>query len=664
MTPLQTSTFHIIGTNPTSNMPPSLRDQYKPSLIGLMSFRDGVDYDKNYEFSPEELGTITPDEIVRWMSLKVYGTPDPEYDANPTEGRANSLTYYKKALSSFMPNRLMHWNELANPPVGNPTKSSQVNDLIKRVKKKEVRKQGKPTQARKAFEEKEFEQLIQMMEQYGDVEKRLFVSAVFRFQYAMIARIDDTAKFRLDDLKPNHQHSEFSILAKLCWSKNVNEERDAPDQILLGAMNPKFCVLLGFSTWFEFWIGHGHGNDTEFSFGIHGCTNPTLIKTKATNVLKGILDDDEFVCILEGKRGTHSIRKLATTRARKSGCTKDETDHRARWRHRRQQDAYADTVLQWPDARVAAALCNGGAIHYKTKPDSGITEDWILANVVPSTAARFERPISLVLGRALLWRCFDESESITVPEAIKNRVKAAYNDLGHRCQLTANENPIEKAPIIVTGHDAQVFIDLLLDDDDDENNNAETRPRRIRDEQLRHMNSLMIGLRRDNAELQGELRRRSEIQERMLRQVNRNVTHIMRHPLRRRMRLNEHNVIDRNIDNAVAVAEEEEASAALLSKCPKSLHTLWNEYEFGLANHKPAKDFNAVERGRVKHVYHRRKVVWDQVSEMVRSGWSAHEACNKIYDVYGANQTVTSITNQLRKDRNNGGHPALRVTQL
>ena len=77
-----------------------------------------------------------------------------------------------------------------------------------------------------------------------------------------------------------------------------------------------------------------------------------------------------------------------------------------------------------------------------------------------------------------------------------------------------------------------------------------------------------------------------------------------------------------------------------------------------------AKDFNAVERGRVKYVNHRRKVVWDQVSEMVRSGWSAYEACNKIHDVYGDNQTVTGITNQLRNDRNHGGYPALRVTQL
>ena len=113
-----------------------------------------------------------------------------------------------------------------------------------------------------------------------------------------------------------------------------------------------------------------------------------------------------------------------------------------------------------------------------------------------------------------------------------------------------------------------------------------------------------------------------------------------------------------------AAAEEEETSGgALLSKCPKSLHALWNEYEFGLANYKAAKDFSPSERGKVKHVYARRNVLWQKVSEMIRSGWSAHDACNKIYDVYGANQTITSITNQMKKDRRNGGHPALRVVQ-
>ena len=28
------------------------------------------------------------------------------------------------------------------------------------------------------------------------------------------------------------------------WSKNITEERESPEQVLLGAMDPNYCVLL------------------------------------------------------------------------------------------------------------------------------------------------------------------------------------------------------------------------------------------------------------------------------------------------------------------------------------------------------------------------------------------------------------------------------------
>jgi hypothetical protein len=70
------------------------------------------------------------------MCLKVYGKEDLGPEDNPIHGRASSLEYYKKALSYFMPNRLMAWNVVAQ--VGNPTKLLERNALIKSVKKKEV----------------------------------------------------------------------------------------------------------------------------------------------------------------------------------------------------------------------------------------------------------------------------------------------------------------------------------------------------------------------------------------------------------------------------------------------------------------------------------------------------------------------------------------------
>jgi len=88
---------------------------------------------------------------------KAYGISDPGPNDNPIEGRSSALAFAKKAISYFMPNKLMPWNALANRPVGNPTKSIAANNLMKIVEKKEVRRQGKPSQARKPFTEDEYE---------------------------------------------------------------------------------------------------------------------------------------------------------------------------------------------------------------------------------------------------------------------------------------------------------------------------------------------------------------------------------------------------------------------------------------------------------------------------------------------------------------------------
>lgn len=131
----------------------SLRDQHKPSLVGVISFKDNTQYAINHEFTVVELTRLTPENIVRWMRLKSYGTLDLTFDQNPTQGRSSSLAYTKKSISHFIPNRLMAWNEMSVPPAENPTRSTVVNDLSNLVKMKEVRKQGKPSQAWKQFEQ-------------------------------------------------------------------------------------------------------------------------------------------------------------------------------------------------------------------------------------------------------------------------------------------------------------------------------------------------------------------------------------------------------------------------------------------------------------------------------------------------------------------------------
>ena len=97
---------------------------------------------------------------------------------------------------------------------------------------------------------------------------------------------------------------------------------------------------------------------------------------------------------------------------------------------------------------------------------------------------------------------------------------------------------------------------------------------------------------------------------------------------------------------------------ATLSGSPKSLHILWLEYQHGIGGRKPAKMFTPGERGRVKHKYCMRKPFWDLIARMIRNGFTAQVAIDKVYDVYGNHGSVTKILREIRKDK--GGHPELQ----
>jgi hypothetical protein len=79
------------------------------------------------------------------------------------------------------------------------------------------------------------------------------VPTAAKFQFHMVARVDDTCRFEEEDLKPNPQFP-YTLLVKMCRSKNVLEERDAPDQIVIGAMDRRYCMLLALGIYLEVWI--------------------------------------------------------------------------------------------------------------------------------------------------------------------------------------------------------------------------------------------------------------------------------------------------------------------------------------------------------------------------------------------------------------------------
>lgn len=638
------------------------KNDYKPTLIQLMSFLDSTQYEADHEFTQERLLQLTPRDIERWMKKKAYGTPDPDNDAQPTEARSSSLQYWKKALSSYMPNRLMTWNVATQQ--GNPTKSVEVNDLIKKVKKCEVRHVGAPSQARRAAKMNEYRNAMRilMAKPQNDLMRCYLVPSLTKFQFHIIGRVDDCSQFLMESLTRNPDN-DFTLRAKLRWSKNVHEERDAPNQILIGAMDSMFCALLGLAVWLEVFLSNGGiAEQTPYIFGLNEDVEVPKggdkIKDAVSDIFaKDVFNQPEFLTD-DGPLGTHSFRKFASTFCRRNGCSKDEKDHRGRWKRRgRTSDVYDDVELNWPDAKVASRLCVGGPCKYVVKEGAGVSNDFILQHVVPSIRTRFSDEIALVLGKALLWLVFSEENSY-VPDEARERIRQAYNVIR---QLPENVNPIEKILMVVTGDDAEVYFNEVgqaAGGDGAVGGPGGGQPRSQRD-QLISMQSDLVSIRRMLAERNTREDERYLQLERRLANVERNTHRIAAQPAFRTARAT---------DNHDDIAPPGNANQnhvpyqSTLSPTPRTIHSLWLEYETGIGGRKPARDFTREERGRVKHKYHRRKVVWDCVSRLIRAGLTANVACDRIYQVYGVSTPVTRIINNMKRDARNGTlHQLLQV---
>jgi hypothetical protein len=659
---------------------PTQVGRYRSILKELMDFKDNMLYQRNEEFTQEQLLTIRPQDVARWMCLKAYGTPDPAPGDNPTHGRCSSLEYYKKALSYFMPNRHNGWDEVTLR--GNPTKSREVLDVIKAVKKKEVRRQGRPSQARRPMEIEELRQLLEMCCNFDeDDPKRFWLPSYLKYQFHMIARNDDVAHIDWDSIMSNPQY-DFALKTKLRWSKNVNEERDAPEQIMLGAADWKWCVILGLAIHLEVWIGAGTGmvNDKIFTAGEND--NPDATKQRSATLLKELLESEEFVQLIEALLGLHSIRKAARTHCRRMGRSKDDCDYRGRWKGKKRiGDVYEDTILPYPDALVAETLCIGGAIRYSLRTGSGVDNAWIQEHVVPNIALRYNEAVCNVLGRALLWACFDPEASTYVPHSIKEHVVEEYGRLQQH--VPEGENPIKKVRLVINGAEDQVVITSIdMDEENNEGNGgagdggnggggggdggnggggggnvsrndylallSETRNARTENRQYHEQQNNRMG--RLEARMDHSISR-----------MNANIQRIARWPAAPRRQGG--NQAGNEQGEGGQNRQGQNQPPGNLSQHPRNLYVLWQEWEFGIGGRKAARLFTAAERGRAKHTYTRRKAAWDAIAYQVRAGHTAERAIDRLYGHYGRNLTATQIINQLRRDRaQHGGalHPALR----
>ncbi|KAG3231873.1 hypothetical protein PI124_g23032 [Phytophthora idaei] len=214
-----------------------MTSRYKPELVKFMSYKDGIVYDKDRVFTTEELLQITPDHLCRWMSQQAYGDAEPSEEMRPVHRRSSTLEFSKKAISSFMPRINATWDPVTER--GNPTRSDAVNKLIKKVKKFEVRREGVETEARRSVEFEEFMNLLLLVRSQWEQNKTSFmVGSVLSLQWHIMARIDDMMKLQFGNFSPNTEYAS-TLLFQMRWSKNIQEERDAPEQIVISSMDPK-----------------------------------------------------------------------------------------------------------------------------------------------------------------------------------------------------------------------------------------------------------------------------------------------------------------------------------------------------------------------------------------------------------------------------------------
>ena len=638
------------------------------------------------EIDNEVLLSVTPKLIVEYFNFRAYGIEYPSADARPTMNRSSTLHFYKKAISNYMPNSNSQWDDVLNR--GNPTKSKQVNDMIKAVVKHEVRHEGVTSKARRAFDYKEYLQLCKIMKRKAvdrsaaSALKWCRLSALMNMQWQLMARMDDMINLKFETVTTNLCFP-FAINCQMRWSKNITEERDAPDQVLFGSMEEIICPLLNLGLFIECSDHCGELlNRDGYLFG------GDKARSGIRRLFDSLINDSEFVSLLRGLVGNHSVRKGAATYAMRSGLSRDHINRRGRWRVRKQVvDAYIDVNLPYPDALAAHKLCGPkGSCKYKTHPEVNVSNTFVLEKVAPSCFRLLGEPVVLAVGYALLWAVFeDKSHSdndLRLPSRLTDRVVSSFEEEYGSIEGFNVANPVKRVPFVPHGVGDQVsIIEIGLDNNNiDEASGAGTvlatdgllSGAAAAAPLLAHSITVQRQIEETKAELLQQLFELRTINQKQYRIICGNIKRIALQPVVRPSAFlpganqgrNQNQESKEEEDDELIVKLEslmQRRRLAKLYRSPKTLYDLWQEYQFGLNGEKPAKEFTVEERGRNKSMFCRRKVFWDTVRQLVLAGHTSDVAIDKVYEAYGRGTSVATILLKMIRDRKEGGHPSLRV---
>ncbi|KAL3758123.1 hypothetical protein ACHAWU_004204 [Discostella pseudostelligera] len=367
--------------------------RYKAILCEFMSFRDGVVYPIDIDFPRDKLLSITDTDVVSYLNLKAYGKAEVGDLDRPTCGRCDSIKFYKKAISHFMPRKFVPWDDITL--VGNPTMSSAVRTMIKDVKQFEARKEGAPSNVRRPLEGDEMRDIFVAAHNMSSLQVSSMMLAVLTLQWQFITRIDDVMKLATDTV-------------------------GLPQPDPFAAMDPLLCPMLRLGIYLEYVGTHG---DLLF---------PQSNKSSADKLCT-LFGSKFFTSLKEGKLGTHSVRKGATTFAGKAGLPKEWIEQRGRWKGKeRVVDRYIDDEKPYPDARVAGVLCGPrGPCKYAVKDGMAVSTDF-LEEITPNACAVLGVDVARVLALPLLWASYERTftaqgvELTIMPERLAEKIKRSW----------------------------------------------------------------------------------------------------------------------------------------------------------------------------------------------------------------------------------------------
>jgi len=461
--------------------------------------------------------------------------------------------------------------------------------------------------------------------------------------------------------------------------------KQCPDQITLASGDWKNCVHLSLANYLEQWLGMHPTVKFLWTDNPHDKKGPDNVKQQCRNRVERVAwTADEFKQLEDEPEehnglGTTSGRKFFADKAQKLGATDTQVEYRGRWVGEKGRKVvnrhYIRMADPYTDAYVAALLCDGGAIKYVAREGLVITDEWLFANVVPNVRTRHQQDnrCCRILGLARLWGVYNEDVAALLSPTDVARIRASFGEY----YGDIDGNPVSKVRLEVVRVGTRLEIIPAAVNN---NNNSQEHPQQQQLAMQSNDNRQMLAyLQRieENQQEQFQLIRNAQVEQRqwLEQQIQLLINNQRRfggtiegafarnQPRRRQLAADHTAELQRQQQSqqrratqaALPLRAREVDPNAQLAKNMRSLLELWREYNFGIGNNKPAKQFTTSEKNQstsVKMMYSRRLCIWRIQVYLLNAGLTSEAANQLIVDVYETDKP-TAIIHCIKRDQKN-----------